>query len=231
MMQNNNLITIGLTGGTGTGKTTICNILKDIQNSNISNNIFINNIIIIDADKIVHTIIKKNNPAYTEIVDYFGADLILDKANQEIDRKALGSIVFSDPLKLEFLTKTTHKYIISKILEDINYYKNLFNTNNLNNNFIIIDAPLLIEANLHKYVDTVWITNSSLDTRLKRLKSRDNLDENILLKRINNQTPFDINKKYADFIITNNDLDNISLKNLIITKIENLIRGYNDVSK
>ncbi len=226
MMQNNNIV-IGLTGGTGTGKTTICNILKGLENSKI-NDININSISIIDADKIGHDIIKKGTPAYDEIVEYFGSDLIIDNQNdQEINRKALGGIVFNDAKKLEFLTKSTHKYIIAKILEDIN--NNKIN-NNIDNededkvvNFIIIDAPLLIEANLHNHVDTVWIVHSDLDVRLKRLKLRDNLDDDILLKRINNHTPFDVNKKYADFIINNNSQDDCNLKEIIMTKIRDLI--------
>lgn len=220
MMQNNNIV-IGLTGGTGTGKTTICNILKELENS-IVDNININNISIIDADKIGHNIIKKGTPAYNEIVNYFRDDLILDNQNnQEINRKALGNIVFNNAKKLDFLTTTTHKYIIAKILDDINNFKN---NNNKNINFIIIDAPLLIEADLHNHVDTVWIVYSDLDIRLERLKLRDNLDEDILLKRINNQTPFDVNKQYADFIINNNNLDNNNLKEIIIKKIKDLVR-------
>ncbi|MFI3231274.1 MAG: dephospho-CoA kinase [bacterium] len=227
MTQNNNIV-IGLTGGTGTGKTTICNILKGLENSRI-NNTNINSISIIDADRIGHNIIKKGTPAYNEIINYFGSDLILDnQGDQEISRKALGSIVFNDAEKLKFLTATTHKYIIAKILEDININKINNNNNNNNNinkdvNFIIIDAPLLIEANLHNHADTVWIVHSDLDVRLKRLKLRDSLTEDVLLKRINNQTPFDVNKKYADFIIINNNLDDSTLKEIIITKIKDLI--------
>lgn len=197
MMQNNinNINIIGLTGGTGTGKSTICNILKKY------------NAVIIDADKIGHEIIKKDKPAYKELVEYFNNKnyniLENNNNNLEINRKLLGSLVFGDEKEnkenLEFLTKTTHKYIIKQISEDLDYYKN-----NCNYNYIILDAPLLIEANLHEKVDTVWIVTSDLKTRLERLKKRDNLKEEILLKRINNQTPFDLNKKYADIIIKNN---------------------------
>ena len=189
MIQNKPII-IGLTGGTGCGKSTVCSILKKY------------NAYIIDADKIGHYIIKKGSNAYFEIVDYFGED-ILDSEKQ-IDRKKLGSIVFSDKKKLAYLDSITHKYIIKEIKDCINIAKD-----NQDYKYIVIDAPLLIKTNLHKIVDEVWIVHCSLETRLKRLIKRDNLPKDILLKRINNQTPFEQNKKYADFIIFNEEGANL----------------------
>lgn len=189
MIQNKPII-IGLTGGTGCGKSTVCSILKNY------------NAYIIDADKIAHYIIKKGANAYFEIVDYFGKH-ILDSEKQ-IDRKKLGSIVFSDKKNLAYLDSITHKYIIEEIKDCINIVKD-----KQEYKYIVIDAPLLIETNLHKIVDEVWIVYCSLETRVKRLIKRDNLSEDILLKRINSQTPFEQNKKYADFIIFNEDGTNL----------------------
>ena len=189
-MTQNKTITIGLTGGTGCGKTTVCSILKKY------------NAYIIDADKIAHSVIKKGKDAYIQIVDYFGNDILND--DKEIDRKKLGKIVFSDKEKLGYLTKTTHKYIVKEIEE-------LINTKKEENkyNYIVIDAPLLIEANLHKIVDTVWIVYANLETRIQRLKARDNIEEEAVINRINSQTSFEENKKYADFVIFNDEGANL----------------------
>ncbi len=189
MIQNDSKV-IGLTGGTGCGKTTICSILEK------------HNAYIIDADKIAHSVIKKGEKAYFEIISYFGID-ILDNSEQ-INRKKLGEIVFSDKEKLDYLNQITHKYIIKKIINEIDDIKakNIYK-------YIVIDAPLLIETNLHKIVDTVWIVHCSLKTRLKRLKKRDNLPEDIIIKRINSQTDFNQNKKFANFIIFNEDDSNL----------------------
>ena len=189
MIQNNS-ITIGLTGGTGCGKTTVCSILQKY------------NAYIIDADKIAHSVIQKGEKAYFEIINYFGS-YILDN-DEQINRRKLGEIVFNDKEKLVYLNKITHKYIVEEIINKINFIKN-----EKKYNYIVIDAPLLIETNLHKIVDTVWIVHCSLETRLKRLKKRDNLSEDILLKRINNQTPFSQNKKFANFIIFNEEDSNL----------------------
>lgn len=189
MIQNKPII-IGLTGGTGCGKSTVCSILKKY------------NAYIIDADKIGHSIIKSGNQAYFEIIEYFGADILDEDKN--INRKKLGDIVFNDKEKLAYLNSITHKYIIDEIKNIINIVKmeNMYK-------YIVIDAPLLIETNLHKIVDEVWIVYCSLHTRLERLIKRDNLSKDILLKRINNQTPFEKNKKYANFIIFNENGANL----------------------
>ena len=189
MTQNKTTI-IGLTGGTGCGKTTVCSILKKY------------NAYIIDADKIAHSVIKKGKDAYIQIVDYFGNNILND--DKEIDRKKLGKIVFSDKEKLGYLTKTTHKYIVKEI-------EQLINTKKEENkyNYIVIDAPLLIEANLHKIVDTVWIVYANLETRIQRLKVRDNIEEDVIINRINSQTSFEENKKFADFVIFNDEGANL----------------------
>ena len=189
MTQNKTTI-IGLTGGTGCGKTTVCSILKKY------------NAYIIDADKIAHSVIKKGKDAYIQIVDYFGNDILND--DKEIDRKKLGKIVFSDKEKLDYLTKTTHKYIVKEIEQLINTKKE-----EQKYNYIVIDAPLLIEANLHKIVDTVLIVYANLETRIQRLKARDNIEEEAVINRINSQTSFEENKKYADFVIFNDEGANL----------------------
>lgn len=201
MTQNNPTI-IGLTGGTGCGKTTVCSILEKY------------NAYIIDADKIAHSIIEEGKKAYFEIIEYFGDDILNNE--KQIDRKKLGNIVFSNKNELIYLNNITHKYIIKDIKEKIDFAKR-----EKTYDYIVIDAPLLIETNLHKIVDNVWIVHCTLKTRLDRLKKRDNLSEDILIKRINSQTSFDENKKFADFIIFNEEgsnLDDIIKQQLIKQK-------------
>lgn len=196
-MTQNKLI-IGLTGGTGCGKTTVCSILKKYG------------AYIIDADKIAHSIIKNGQRAYFEIIDKFGKN-ILDE-NNEINRQKLGVIVFSDIKKLDYLNSITHKYIIKNIVDNIENIKN-----NENYNYIVIDAPLLIETKLHKLVDTVWVVNCSIETRIKRLEKRDNINKDMILKRIDKQMKFEKLKNYADFIINNEDDETIE-------NIENIVK-------
>lgn len=202
MMQNNNkgmnnMQIIGLTGNSGCGKSTVSNILCEFG------------AYIIDADKIAHDIIKKGNTAYIEIIKLFGND-ILNQEN-EIDRKKLAEIVFNNKEKLELLTSLTHKYIIEYIKEDI---KNILSSN-LNYRYIVIDAPLLIEAGLHKITDKVWVVYADLNIRIERITKRDKITKQKAIERFNNQMEYEKLKSYADIIIENNDNDLNKLKETV----------------
>jgi dephospho-CoA kinase len=179
------MIIIGLTGSTGSGKSIVAKCLQEY------------NMLVIDSDKIAHEIIKKGKPAYNELITIFGQAILED--DLEIDRKKLGKIVFSDKEKLDKLTKCTHKHIIIEI-------KNIINSNKYNEAIkgLVIDAPLLVEAGLHKIVDEVWVVYSEVDMRLARIMNRDHITREQAYNRINSQMKWEELSKYADVIIVNN---------------------------
>lgn len=201
MMQNKSTI-IGITGGTGVGKSTVCDILKNDYDA-----------LIIDADDIAHKIIKKGENAYTKIVEYFGQE-ILD-CNLNIDRKRLGHIVFKNKKKLLELEMITHKYIILDIIKMIEQGIKS------NAKYIAIDAPLLVETNLHKKVDTIWLVDAPIDIRIRRLKNRDSASKEDILKRIDIQSKFSKLEPYADFIIQNDGKNSLedNIKKIIQKEI------------
>lgn len=180
------MIIIGLTGGSGSGKSKIASILKDY------------NMLIIDADEIAHKIIKKGETAYIELIETFGT-IILD-SESEIDRKKLGAVVFNNKKNLTLLTKCTHKHIIIEI-------KKIIDDNIENNNIkgIVIDAPLLIESGLNTIVDTILIVYADIETRVERIMVRDNITYEQAKNRINSQTSWEELSTYADIIINNNN--------------------------
>ncbi len=177
---------IGVTGGLGSGKSSVSKILEGFGG------------FIIDADKINHLIMLRGNPAYNEIVGLFGLSILNEE--KEIDRKALAKIVFSDTHKLKKLSDINHKYVIKRTHELIDE----INLNPGDYKFIVLDAPLLIEARLHNICDEVWLVYSDVGIRVKRAMERDGMTEEHALSRINSQTPFDVLKKYADIILENN---------------------------
>lgn len=192
---------IGLTGNSGSGKSTVSEILKKYS------------CYIIDADKIAHNVMKPKNCAYIDIVDVFGKEILLD--NEAIDRKKLGEIVFNDKNSLKKLNEITHKHILKSIQDKIN----IINSSPQEYKCIIIDAPLLIESGLYKNTDEVWIVYADTKKRIERIKKRDSIDENKIIQRFNNQIDFENLKKYADIVIENNfddteDLE-IYLKNIL----------------
>ena len=179
---------VGLTGNSGSGKSYVANIFAE------------EDAYIIDADKIGHKILEKNSLPYKEVIEFFGVE-ILD-ADKNINRKALGKIVFSNKEKLQKLNSITHKHIIKTIMHKIDKAKAS------GNKISIIDAALLIEVNLHKVCDKVVIVHADKNIRIKRIMERDHISEQDAFNRINNQSPFEDLEKYADIVILNNKNDN-----------------------
>lgn len=171
---------IGITGGSGSGKSVFC---KEAQRHGFH---------LIDADKIGHEILLKGNSAHDEVVGFFGK-IILSK-NDEIDRKKLGEIVFSDKDKLEVLNKITHFRISEKIDDIIN--------NNQDKN-ILIDAALLFESGMDKKCDKVISVLAPKDIRVKRIMERDNINYEKALLRIDSQSSDEFYRSKANFVLYN----------------------------
>lgn len=177
---------IGLTGGTGSGKSVVSQCLREAGAA------------IIDADLIAHEIIKKGKPAYDELVAYFGEQILQD--NGEIFRRKLGEIVFRDKEKLKFLNSCTHKYIVQEIAEQI---QDMRKKNQAE--LIIIDAPLLIEAGLDAICDAIWVVYAHEEVRARRVMQRDGITYETAKARIANQKSWEEYESYAQEVIDNSD--------------------------
>ncbi|WP_432664207.1 dephospho-CoA kinase [Wukongibacter baidiensis] len=175
---------IGLTGGIASGKSTVSNYLRDLG------------AVIIDADIVAREIVEKGQPALAEIVDYFGGKVL--NYDGTLNRKYLGSIVFSDPDKLQVLNKITHKRIIERIEDKIDYYRHKENLK-----AIFVDAALLIEMKMYLLTDEVWLVTVSKETQIERIMLRDNLSSNEAIERINSQMCLEQKKQHADVILDN----------------------------
>lgn len=176
---------IGLTGGSGSGKSTVASLLAAYHMA------------VIDADRIGHEVIQKGKPAYIELISYFGEDILDPEGN--ILRKQLGRIAFADPEKLQVLTRCTHTYIIQEIKERISAIQGKPATYT----GIVIDAPLLIEAGLHLIVDEVWVVYAERDTRIQRIMKRDQISREQAEARIYSQMSWEELKKYATIVLDN----------------------------
>ena len=174
---------IGLTGGIASGKSTVSAKLKELGAA------------VIDADLLARDVVRKGEIAYNKIVQCFGEDILLPGG--DIDRKKLGNIVFSDKEKLELLNSITHPEIINRMKERIQELKAE------GAKVIVVDAAILIEMGLHKYVDSVWVLSVDRETQLKRLAERDKYDYREAENRINSQFTDEVRKKYADVVIDN----------------------------
>ena len=177
---------IGLTGGMGSGKSTISAMLAARGGC------------ILDADKINHEQMQKGRPAYTEIVKRFGTD-ILD-ANSEIARRKLAAVVFGDAALLRALEDIAHRHVIAETLRTIEALR----VDNCGYRFIVIDAPLLIEANMQTICDAVWVVAADEDIRIARVLARDGITREQALARMQKQMPQAQRIGYADCVLSNN---------------------------
>lgn len=175
------MITIGLTGSFGSGKTFVASIFRSLGAE------------VIDADRIAHEVIRKGSAAYKKIIRAFGKD-ILDKSGN-IDRRELSEIVFDRDETVYKLNKIVHPEVIEIIKERIK--------KSTHNKIIVIDAPLLVEANLAEFMDKLIVVKASTTNQIDRCVRKFGLKSAEVLKRIKNQIPLKRKIKMADFVIDN----------------------------
>ncbi|ADL08389.1 dephospho-CoA kinase [Thermosediminibacter oceani] len=181
---------IGLTGGIASGKSTVSAILRQ------------KGAYIIDADEIAREIVKPGKPAWKEIVDYFGSDILNEDGS--IKRRKLGRIVFSDDKKLAVLNRITHPRIVEEIKKELEACRQR------NEKVVVVDAALLLEIGLDMLVDEVWLVSVDEKTQVKRLIERErSISYTEALERIRAQMPLEEKLKFATRVIDNNgDIEN-----------------------
>lgn len=173
---------IGLTGSISTGKTQVSNYLRDRGEK------------VIDADLIAREVVDLG-AVKEKIKEAFGHDIYKD---DELDRKALGEIVFRDKEKRQVLNEIEHPEIYKIILEEVKNSKGR----------VFVDIPLLFESQHlnEKYgldFDEVWLVYVSRETQVKRLIKRDRISKGYALEKINSQMSVEDKKIMADVIIDN----------------------------
>jgi dephospho-CoA kinase len=177
---------IGLTGGLGTGKTTV---LKLFKNSGAYT---------IDADKLVHEILKKPS-TIKKLAAVIGKGILIERAAKTfINKKRMADIIFNDPQKRRAVEKIIHPEVI-KTAEDIKT-KILAKKSDA---IIVFEVPLLLEAGYEKIFDKIIVVYCSKAKAVERLRKR-GLSKEQALKRMNSQMPISRKKAYADFLINNN---------------------------
>ena len=170
---------IGVTGSVSSGKTTVAGFFKEIG------------AYLIDADKIVHRLYKTNRNIRTYIRKHFGGKVF---SRGTIDRRKLARIVFTEKKKLKKLQKIVHPLTIKEIKDIVRKSKR---------QVIVIDAPLLLEANLDKFVDYIVVVKVNLKKQFERCAKKGFMKRECLLRQ-KSQMPLREKIKHADFVIDNN---------------------------
>lgn len=201
-MKPNKCKVIGITGGIASGKSTVTKLLLK------------EGFKVIDADKIAREVVRIGKPAYNEIVNIFGQEIL--ESDLSINRKKLGNMVFNDSSLIDKLNKIVHP----RIFEEMKY---LIEKHCNKEPVIFLDVPLLIEEldNFRTYdvnMDEIWLVYVEREEQLKRLMNRDKFDYEEALARINAQLPLDLKREFVTVIIDNNgEIEELKeqVKNLI----------------
>ena len=178
------MITVGLTGGIATGKSTVAQILKQAGAR------------VIDADRIAREVVKAGRPAWQEIVDHFGKKGLLPGG--QIDREGLGDIIFNHADQKTVLNRIVHPRVFEAMGAEIDHI-----AETAPGCVVIVDIPLLFETGRHRDLAEIIVVYVPESVQLRRLMARDGLSRRNALARIRSQMPIEEKKKHASLIIDN----------------------------
>jgi dephospho-CoA kinase len=178
-------IILGITGNFGCGKTTVAQMFIHLGAW------------VIDVDKIYHELIRPKGALYKKIISEFGQEILAD--NKNIDRKKLGNIVFWKKKALKSLSQITHPLIIKKIRAELS---RIMKTKKYR--VVIIDAPLLIEADLLNIFDAIIVVKTNQKMQIERCVRQRRMKRADIIQRIRNQIPLAKKVSLADYVIDNN---------------------------
>ena len=176
------MLRVGFTGGIGSGKTTISNIFHSTYN-----------IPIIDADDISRSLLSPNQQAYQQVLNLFGNEALLN--NGEINRKWLREKIFLHQDLRKQLENIIHPLVRSEIANQVNQ---------VNTSYCLIVIPLLVESNMQTIVDRILVVDTSRDSQIQRVISRDSVASDHVEDIIDSQIDPIKRLEMADDVITNN---------------------------
>ena len=194
---------IGLTGGIGSGKSTVAQFLAELGAT------------IIDLDKLGHEAIRAGGEAWERIVSEFGKDILT--LNGDIDRTKLGRVVFQNKEALARLNRIVHPIIDVMLNARLEEYRRL------GVEVVVLEAAVIIEAGRNIQVDELWVTTAPEPKVLDRLAERPDYSEESSRTRIRSQLTNEERIKHADVIIdTDCTLDELKAK--VVIEWEKLFR-------
>ncbi len=196
---------IGLTGGIASGKSTASRTLRELG------------CIIIDADEVARYTVEPGRPAWREIVEFFGPDIL--NSDKTINREKLGLIVFAHPDYLKKLNELTHPLIMDEIRRRLKQAGREHPTG-----VLVLEVPLLYETNMQVLCDMVWVVWVDLETQVTRLMHRDGISREDALRRIQSQMPLDEKAQRADLIICNTGSPD-KMRQFIIDNYNGIVKG------
>ncbi|MDX2042677.1 MAG: dephospho-CoA kinase [Acidobacteriota bacterium] len=176
------MLKVGLTGGIATGKSFVLGVLGELGCE------------VMDADQTAREVVEPGQPAFEEIVEHFGRDIVGEDG--KLNRAKLGAIVFNNAAEREKLNSIVHP----KVFESQAKWMAEIEGRNPSA-IVIVDAALMIETGSYRRFDKVVVVHCEPEIQLQRLMARNNLTQDEAMARISSQMPSAEKLKFADFAI------------------------------
>ena len=179
------MITIGITGGVGAGKSTVLDFLEEKHQAYV-----------IKADEIGHLVMEPGQSCYEPVIGLFGEQVIKD--DKTIDRRLVSDVVFSHPDLLEKLNQIIHPAVRQYITEQLELKKQQ------GQKICVVEAALLIEDHYQEFCDTIWYIHTDEEIRIRRLMENRGYTRDKSVSIIASQAPESFFRENADYVVVNN---------------------------
>ena len=176
------MLKVGVTGGIGSGKSTVCNLFKCLD------------VPVFNADEAGRRLLAEDHTVIEQIKNIFGEEII---RNRKPDRKKIAELVFSNTEKLTKLNSVIHPAVRKKFNNWVA---------GQTSPYIIDEAAILFETGIYKQLDFTILVTAPEQLRIKRVMQRDGIDEASIKSRMKNQWSDEEKKKIASFVIANDDI-------------------------
>jgi dephospho-CoA kinase len=174
------MFSVGLTGGLGSGKSTVSRYFAELG------------VTIIDADTIAHQLTALNRPAFKAIIDHYGPGILL--ANGELDRKKLGHVIFHECQEKKWLEALLHPMIQIEIKQQVS---------NVHAPYCMVVIPLLVESGAYTWINRILVVDCPEFMQIERAKARDQLSEAQIIAILQQQATRSARLACADDVIHN----------------------------
>jgi dephospho-CoA kinase len=176
------MLLVGLTGGIGTGKSTVARMLEK------------RGAVVFDADVLARQAVAPGTPGFDEVVERFGPNVLAPGGG--LDREALASIVFSDPAARRDLEGIVHPEVRRMFAEGCEEYRD-------SDRVVVFSAPLLVETGMHTAFDLLIVVSAPVATQIERLMRDRGMPERDVQARIAAQLPLEAKAEVADVLVDN----------------------------
>ena len=197
------MISIGITGGIGSGKSTVCKVFRLLG------------VPVFEADKIAKKLINSNLEIKDRLIDLYGKDIYTE--NGLVNRKKLAEIIFNDDFQLAKVNALIHPAVRNE------YYNWL---KNQNTTYIIHEAAILFESGFYEMMDFTILVSAPESQRIERVIKRDKISENEIKERVTKQWTDEQKQKLATIEIKNNN-QNLLIPEIV--RINNQIKEYGKI--